>query len=841
MPTTEFIIKWINDAREAVKAGATADQLDRKFNKLEKSMQKQGKSSKQMVKDQKQVGKGFLGLSFSVKDFTKALARVAVVSPIWMIFRSIVQGITRTFDDAGKAFNEFQKEMGRVATVTTTVGATAEQFKDLEDAVVSFASSSTATLKDTATAMYQLGTAGLSVEESIAGFEHVMNLSIATMTDVNQTGKLVAGAFNLFGKEMDNTLSTAEKMQHVADVLATTFKTQQVELSEIATAFGFAANAANSINFSFEDLTATIGFLNTGMLKGSKSGTSLTNALIKMAKNADLLESATGKAFDPTKPIEFVDTMRILNKRFGEGKLALNDDVKLIQTFGIRGVRAVKSILQRWDEWEEALARNRGNVKDAAEDMRGAFEDNVGAQVEELGQKYGEMSTAIANKTTNVALPAIKSMNSSFGAIISLINKPDVEKFALAVSVAYSGSAHSVEEFLKEFDKVGSSMDRLDDLVTDSEFVEFINDLRSIGMKDAFAGLTLVMTGNFKALSTYYELLKKTREEEKKGEKGGKDPKRTIRTDDEFARDLKLLKAGGATNLDIAKETLYYYEIERDMAIDTNEVLKSRNKLQAEELKILTKQAKEFRNLVSSSLSEAFKEGDISSFTKILGERIKETIIDNVAEGMTNAFFNLTNLDLVFGSSLDGLKIQRAIIVGADYHANAIKTALTTGAGAGTQGLSTPDLSGLTIPTPGLTSMQTGMNIPIAKPGEFAAQGQPQSLIQKGKGLFDKMGGLGGLASMAGFGLLLSGGFGGQSSSGQAFKTSLGTETSKASTRSTTVAKVTNIAISPTFILDGASINDEETIRESAKKMAELMREDLMRTLEDEDVATGNV
>lgn len=835
--TTEYIIKWINDAKGALDAGATADQMQKKFKRLEKELKNTGKAGKKAADVNKDMAKSFMGLTFSTKDFTKALARVAVVAPIWMAFRLILRTVTTAIKDAATAYFDFQKEMGRVATVTKTVGATAEEFEKLEKAAISFAVTSTSTMKESATAIYQLSTAGLSATEAIEGFEHVMNLALGTMTDVNQTGKLMAGAFKLFGKEMGTSLTVAEKFQKISDVLATTFQTQQVELSEIATAFSFAANAANSIDFEFTDLVATIGFLNSGLLKGSKAGTSLTNAMIKMSKNANLLEDMTGRAFDPAKPIEFVATMRALNKRFQEGKLALTDDVKTINAFGIRGVRAIKSILQRWDEWEDALARNKGNVEGAAKDMRIAFEDNITAQLELSKQQFGELSASITTKVDGAIVPSLKNWNKHLANITTAINENDIPKISAIYTAAVTGNMNLTNQFVEVLEGVRGKFSEIGSAIESSGFIKLLDRIRDIKVVKWAEKLTQDLMEALGITKLIAKIQEKVTEDVT--------PKRTFRLEPEFKRDMELLKAGGATALQLAQETVDYLTLEKGLGEDINSVLNARNKLEAERIKLLVSQAKEVRKMVSSSLSEAIKSGDIESFAASLGTKLRETVIDNVSEGLVNSIANLTDLDVIFGQALEGTKIERAIITGADYHGNVITNAMMQGAKAGGNvggvlpGGGTP---GITQGVATLFSRDDGTTqVPIAKPGQMAAQGQPQTLMQKGKGMFDSLGGLGGIASMGMLGMMFSSGGKGKSSMGHTYSGNIGSETSTASTRSTTVAKVTNIQISPSFILDGASINDENTIRESAQRMVDLMREDLLRILEDADVATGNV
>ena len=161
-----------------------------------------------------------------LSQYQKALMRVLIVVPLWGALRAIISGVTRAIRAGLTAYKEFEKEMGRVATVTLATGATLAEFILLKKAAIDYAQRTTVSLKDTATAMYQLATAGISAKDTIQGFSSVLDLSIGTMNSVEQTGKLVAGAFRLFGDEIGYAGTTADKFRLISDTLAHTFATQ---------------------------------------------------------------------------------------------------------------------------------------------------------------------------------------------------------------------------------------------------------------------------------------------------------------------------------------------------------------------------------------------------------------------------------------------------------------------------------------------------------------------------------------------------------------------------------------------------------------------------------------
>lgn len=258
-------------------------------------------------------------------QFGKAMKRVLIVVPLWGALRMAMQSVTKIINDITTSNREFIKTMGRVATVTLATGASMEEFNLLTQRAIEVSRTSTLKLKDMATAMYTLATSGLNAKQTMEGFTAVVELAEGTLTGIEQTGKLVAGAFNLFGKEMKSAGSIAERFRKISDTLAYTFSTQQVELSEIATAFRYAGAASNSINFGFQELVGTVGFLNTGMLKGCVSsdtevltdqGWKLFKDLNKNEKIATLnIETGELEYQIPTRYIDYVYKGKMLHQK----------------------------------------------------------------------------------------------------------------------------------------------------------------------------------------------------------------------------------------------------------------------------------------------------------------------------------------------------------------------------------------------------------------------------------------------------------------------------------------------------------------------------------------------
>ena len=352
----EYLIETIFRERGITPTAKKIKEIDRAFTKI-------GESGKKNVQ---QMG-----------DFEKALRRVAIVVPIWALARAAIQAITAPIKEVTKALLELDTGLSKVATVSrVSLGEQKQFFTDLTAAAFNYYRTSSASMKDITESMYQIGTAGRSTTEILKGFNHVLDLSIATFGNVTDAGRTLTGVLNVYGASLTNQITATEKMKYIADLLTYTWSNNQVELNEIALAIGYAGAAANSLDIDLKTLVGTIGFLNTGLLRGSKAGTSLLNAFIQIATSTEKLRNL-GIVFDPRKPLDFLDVMTQLRARFEETGKSLAFTEELFDVFGKRGGRAISIIINDWDSWIERIKTADSEFKDFAESTRQTAEKTL--------------------------------------------------------------------------------------------------------------------------------------------------------------------------------------------------------------------------------------------------------------------------------------------------------------------------------------------------------------------------------------------------------------------------------------------------------------------------------
>jgi len=336
-----------------------------------KAYKEKNKVQQEAEKQNQKHGKSLVGLA----------SRAMAVIPIWLALRTVYMSLISFVSANIKAWTELEIQMSRVATVTR---GTKDDLNAMKDAVVSYTATSTASFKDVANTMYALGSAGLNVTEQMAGFKHIMDLTIGSFGNAEQIAKLVAGSYNVFGNSIDDVYTKSEKFKKMSDILAYTYSTQQVELSEIATAMTYVGSVGTLLDVKFEDLVGTIGFLNTGMLKGTKAGTSLFNAFIRLASESDKL-GEIGVRFDPSQPLDFVNVMTQLSDIYGKQALSLDALRELMDVFGRRGGRAIAQIISDFERWQDTIEGTGKNFEDFAAKMRKEAEDNLPKAFQKLG------------------------------------------------------------------------------------------------------------------------------------------------------------------------------------------------------------------------------------------------------------------------------------------------------------------------------------------------------------------------------------------------------------------------------------------------------------------------
>jgi len=366
------------------------------------------------------VKKTIPGATKGVKSFGMALTdigkRALVTIPAWLLLRSVFMGIIRTIGDVVRSNVEFEEQMARIRTVMH--GTASEINADMattKSAILDMAVKSRLGIEKLAEGFYFLRTSNLDTKQALDAFTPAVNLAVGTGNELAQTTRALAGVYNTMGKAITETMTDQEAFRKIADVLAFTYATQDVQLGELIASYEKFAPFVSGLDDSFTDVVTTLGFLNTRLLRSGRAGRLTGRAIIQLSKNADKLASIFGITFDPDKPINFVNVIKQIHSALNKGTKLTEKQSKAIQdTFATRGAVPIRLLLESFEEWNEALELAGENAEGFAQRMNDIRMNTVGAQADRLKSILAILGNELITGATGT---------SSFAETLKLLNE----------------------------------------------------------------------------------------------------------------------------------------------------------------------------------------------------------------------------------------------------------------------------------------------------------------------------------------------------------------------------------------------------------------------------------
>lgn len=235
-----------------------------------------------------------------------------------------IAGLTVGFTLAVREAGKFQQGMANVASV---LGATAEEMIAVENAALEMGRTSVFTAREATGALYDLASAGLSANQSVAALKGTMLLSAATASDLTFTTETVTATLKQFGL-------AAKGADRISNVFAAAISFSKLNMDRLATSISFAGPVAAGFGHKLEATVAVLAqFANLG-LRASMIGTTFRQGLLKLTqpgKRATAVLARMGltlKALDP----QTNSVADIIEKLHGKVK-TMSDAVAL---FGVR-------------------------------------------------------------------------------------------------------------------------------------------------------------------------------------------------------------------------------------------------------------------------------------------------------------------------------------------------------------------------------------------------------------------------------------------------------------------------------------------------------------------------
>jgi TP901 family phage tail tape measure protein len=303
----------------------------------------------------------------------------------------------------------FESSMARVQAMS---GATAAEFKALEDQAISLGVSTVFSSSQVAEGQSFLAIAGFKANDIIAAMPGLLDLAAAAQMDLGRAADITSNILTGFRLE-------AEQTGRVSDVLAKAFTSSNTSMEQLGYAMRYAAPIAASLGVSVEETAAAIGILSNAGIQGEMAGTQLRAMFLRLVNpvgDAEKVISQLGiKTADASgKILPFSEILRQLQTAMS----GLTQSAQAEAAALIAGTEAASGFLTLVSTGADELERFTGELENsggtaqqiaetqmntyngALEEMRSALE-GVGIAV---GDDFKPAMRAAAEEVTRMLL-----------------------------------------------------------------------------------------------------------------------------------------------------------------------------------------------------------------------------------------------------------------------------------------------------------------------------------------------------------------------------------------------------------------------------------------------------
>lgn len=318
----------------------------------------------------------------------------------------------------------FEDQMAKVGAVSR---ASSEEMAALEKAARDLGATTQFTAVQVGQAEQYLAMAGFSAKENIAALPGVLNLAAATATDLGRAADISSDILSAFGMQ-------AEEMTRVADTLALTCATANVNMELLGDTMKYVAPVARMAGLSLEETAAMAGLLGNVGIKGSQAGTTLKAMLNKMAaptKEAQELFQKLGvtvkdSAGNLRSPVAVLGEMAEGLKTMGTaeqiaamkmivGEEAIAGFSELIKQEGIGAIA----------EYARQLEAGGGS----AAEMAARMNDTLAGSLRGMGSAWESLQITIGK----LFLPVVRAVVDALTGLLRLLDKAAQSKVGAAV------------------------------------------------------------------------------------------------------------------------------------------------------------------------------------------------------------------------------------------------------------------------------------------------------------------------------------------------------------------------------------------------------------------------
>ena len=343
--------------------GRVSKQMDKFGKKMQKNF---GGVGKQIGKLDQQINKGIRVAGTAA--FAAFGAGVAIATGEYIKFD---QAITQ----AGAKFKDLDTSSNTYKASLKTLGKEARRVASITEF----------TATDTAGALDKMAMAGLSSELSMSLLSGTTDLATAAGTDLTTAVDIATDSLGAFNLMSNDAAQTTANLTRISDVFAKTTTTSNTDLLALFESAKSGAPAFTAAGQSIESFSALVGTMANAGIKGSESGTSLRNMMLRLADATPEAQKVLNSLGVTTKDEagnfrDIIDILADFEKGL-DGMGTAQRTAALSTVFGARSVTGVNVLLQTGTktlrEYRGQLEASAGSAAKMADAMRKSLTNQI--------------------------------------------------------------------------------------------------------------------------------------------------------------------------------------------------------------------------------------------------------------------------------------------------------------------------------------------------------------------------------------------------------------------------------------------------------------------------------
>jgi TP901 family phage tail tape measure protein len=329
------------------------------------------------------------GLQTSIGMYTSST--ILAASAAYALSRAIRSTIT-----SGVEFQATMKRTSAIMGGAMVEASRTDMFAAMEGSIRSLGKTTQFTATEVASAMTELGQAGLTASQGMIALQPTLDLAIIGNLEMSRAADHATNVMMIFQKE-------AKDLTGIVDLMATAVTRSNTNVDQLANSLTYAGPAAKTMGIEIEDTTAAIASLANAGFKSNRSGTALRRMFVSLAN-----PTAKGKAVLDRFNVSVVDlegktrSLTSILKQLSKGMEGLTGTEKLAAIQDLVGVYAsspISALVSQIDNFE-SLRRSMEYAGGAAARMKDEIEAALKFDAKKAFSAFQEAQLQVFDKVS---------------------------------------------------------------------------------------------------------------------------------------------------------------------------------------------------------------------------------------------------------------------------------------------------------------------------------------------------------------------------------------------------------------------------------------------------------